>query len=73
MPAYVKCFLEDKIAKFLTTSATREACDEKAASLVGGSIHITRSDSVRLQLHRLRWSPLRVRRPIPPTVTVIET
>ncbi len=39
MPAYVEYFLEDKIAKFFTkTSATREACDEKAASLVGGSI-----------------------------------
>jgi len=39
MPAYVEYSLEDKIAKFFTkTSATREACDEKAASLVGGSI-----------------------------------
>jgi len=39
MTAYVEYFLEDKIAKFFTkTSATREAYDEKAASLVGGSI-----------------------------------
>jgi len=39
MTAYVEYSLEDKIAKFFTkTSATREACDEKAASLVGGNI-----------------------------------
>ncbi|KAL9098652.1 MAG: hypothetical protein Q9163_005729 [Psora crenata] len=38
-PAYVEYSLEDTIAKFFTkTSATREACDEKAASLLGGSI-----------------------------------
>ena len=39
MPAFVEYSLKDKIANFFTkTSATREACDEKAASLVGGCI-----------------------------------
>lgn len=39
MPAFVEYSLEDKTAKFFTkTSATREACDEKAASLMEGRI-----------------------------------
>ncbi|KAL9125885.1 MAG: hypothetical protein Q9217_004972 [Psora testacea] len=39
MPAYVEYSLESSIAEFFTkTSATREACDEKAASLVGCSV-----------------------------------
>jgi hypothetical protein len=39
MPAYVQYSLNSSIAEFFKrTSATREACDEKAASLVGGSI-----------------------------------
>ena len=39
MPAFVEYSLEDKTAKFFTKmSATREACDERAASLVGGNI-----------------------------------
>lgn len=39
MPAYVQYSLDISITEFFTrTSATREACDEKAASLVGGNI-----------------------------------
>ena len=39
MPAYVQYSLDSFIAEFFKrTSATREACNEKAASLVGGSI-----------------------------------
>ncbi len=39
MPAYVQYSLDIFIAKFFTrTSATREACDEKAASLIEGNI-----------------------------------
>lgn len=39
MTVYFEYSLEDKIAQFFTkTFTTREACDEKAASLVGGRI-----------------------------------
>ena len=39
MPAYVEYSLENQIAVFFEkTSATREACNKRAASLVGGSI-----------------------------------
>ena len=39
MPAFVEYSLENQIAVFFKkTSATREACDERAASLVGGPI-----------------------------------
>ncbi len=39
MPAYVQYSLDSFIAEFFKrTSAMREACNEKAASLVGGSI-----------------------------------
>ena len=39
MPAFVEYSLENKIAVFFKkTSATREACDARAASLVGGPI-----------------------------------
>ena len=39
MPAFVEYSLDNKIAVFFNkTSATREACDERAASLLGGPI-----------------------------------
>lgn len=39
MPAFVEYSLENQIDTFFEkTSATREACDNRAASLVGGSI-----------------------------------
>lgn len=39
MPAFVEYSLENTISNFFKkTSAAREACDEKAASLVGGPI-----------------------------------